>query len=466
MSSMSTFTGSYMTQSENALLHSLPLSDFSEHRSALFAKLANNSIALFPAASEITRSNDTEYGFCQNKNFYYLTGFNEPDALLVLIKDNCAQTQSILFSLPKDPQHEVWHGRRIGQIKAVNEYKFDQCFELASIDDMLPDYLNGKSQVYFGFDNKNLNEQSFTAKLFTWINAVKCLSRQGCKPPENLTDVNPILAELRLIKTANEIALMRQANVISGIAHQRAMKHSKVGLYEYQIEAEILHEFSYHNARYAAYGTIVAGGDNANILHYTDNSDTLKDNELLLIDAGGELGGYAADITRTFPVNGKFTPEQKSIYQLVLDAKNLAIKAIKPGVCFAQLNQITNAFLTEGLLSLGILSGELEQLISDKKVNDYFIHGLGHWLGLDVHDVGDYHSNTKREQCRPFEVGMAMTIEPGIYLPQSDLNLDKKWRGIGVRIEDNIVVTEHGCENLTVTVPDTIEAIESLMKKS
>ena len=302
--------------------------------------------------------------------------------------------------------------------------------------------------------------------MFTWISAVKRTSRQGAKAPENLTDVNPILADLRLIKSANEIALMRQANVISGHAHQRAMKHCQVGLFEYQIEAEILHEFSYHNARYAAYASIVAGGDNANILHYTDNSDTLKNNELLLIDAGGELGGYAADITRTFPVNGKFTSEQKIIYQLVLDAKNLAINAIKPGACFADLNKTTNAFLTKGLVDLGILSGDLDELIRDKKVNEYFIHGLGHWLGLDVHDVGDYQINTKREQLRPFEPGMVMTIEPGIYIPQSDMNVDKKWRGIGIRIEDNIVVTNQGFENLTATAPDTIEAIEALMKKS
>jgi Xaa-Pro aminopeptidase len=456
-----------MTQSENSsLVSSLPLTDFRQHREAFFAKLPNNSIALLPAGSEVTRSNDTEYGFCQNKNFYYLTGFNEPDALLVLIKDEQGEAQSVLFSLPKDAQHEIWHGRRVGQHKAIKEYGFEQCFEVEYIDDMLPDYLNGKTQVYFGFDDNVHNKQSFTAKVFTWINAVKRTSRQGAKAPENLTDVNPILADLRLIKSENEIALMRQANVISGHAHQRAMKHCQVGLFEYQIEAEILHEFSYHNARYAAYASIVAGGDNANILHYTDNSDTLKNNELLLIDAGGELGGYAADITRTFPVNGKFTSEQKIIYQLVLDAKNLAINAIKPGVCFADLNKTINAFLTKGLVDLGILSGDLEELIRDKKVNDYFIHGLGHWLGLDVHDVGDYQINTKREQLRPFEPGMVMTIEPGIYIPQSDMSVDKKWRGIGIRIEDNIVVTDQGFENLTATAPDTIEAIEALMKKS
>lgn len=444
-------------------LTELPLTDFKKHRDALFVKLPNNSITLVKAAKEVTRSNDTEFGFCQNKNFYYLTGFNEPDALLVLIKSEEGEQQSILFSLPKDAHHEIWHGRRIGQEKAQQDYGFDRCFEVSAIDSLVPEYLNGKQQVFFGFDDNGFDSNSFAAQVFTWLKTVRGTLRQGGHVPEHLSDVNPILADLRVIKSSNEIALMRQANVISGTAHQRAMKHCQVGLFEYQIEAEILHEFAYHKARYAAYGTIVAGGDNANILHYTDNSDSLKNNELLLIDAGGELGGYAADITRTFPVNGKFTPAQKAIYQLVLDAKNLAVNAIKPGACFAQLNKITNEFLTNGLVELGILSGDIDKLISEKAVNAYFIHGLGHWLGLDVHDVGDYYINEHKEQLRAFEPGMVMTIEPGIYIPLSDTSVDEKWRGIGVRIEDNIVVTEQGFENLTTHVPETIADIEALM---
>ena len=259
---------------------------------------------------------------------------------------------------------------------------------------------------------------------------------------------------------------MRHANYISGLAHQRAMQNCYVGKFEYQIEAEILHEFAHAGARHPAYASIVAGGDNANILHYTDNSDILKDNELLLIDAGGELGGYAADITRTFPINGKFTVEQKALYQLVLDAKNLAVNAIKPNACFAELNNIVNVFLTKGLLELGIFSGDIDELIETKAIKEYFIHGLGHWLGLDVHDVGDYQINDKKEQGRGFSVGMVMTIEPGLYIPLTDLSVDKKWRGIGIRIEDNIVVTEQGFENLTANSPDEIKDIEALMAKS
>ena len=442
-----------------SLLDKLPLSDFALHRAAFFKQMPNNSVALLPAASELTRSNDTEYAFCQNKHFFYLTGFNEPDALLVLIKTEQGEQQSILFSLPKDPLHEIWQGRRIGQLKAVQEYGMDDCFEVTDIDTLVPDYLNGKNQVFFGF-----NDHKFAAKVFTWLAKVNASVRQGAIAPKHLIDSDPVIAELRLIKSDNEILLMRQANHISGLAHQRAMKQCQVGKFEYQIEAEILHEFALHGARYPAYATIVAGGDNANILHYTDNCDALNNNDLLLIDAGAELSGYAADITRTFPVNGKFTTAQKAIYQLVLEAKNLAINAIKPGMSFAKLNDIITPFLTQGLIDLGILIGDKAELIAEKKVKQYFIHGLGHWLGLDVHDVGDYHVSTEKELNRVFDVGMVMTIEPGIYIPLSDLSVDEKWRGIGVRIEDNIAVTATGFENLTANSPQTIDEIEQLMQ--
>lgn len=442
------------------LLSSLSLNDYQQHREAFFNNMPANSVALFPAGKEITRSNDTEFGFCQEKNFFYLTGFNEADALLVMLKGENNTQETILFSLEKDELHEIWHGRRIGQDNAVKDYGFNQAFELSDVDALLPTYLDGKSQIFFGFDNTE-----FSAKVFTWIAKVKATFRTGGKAPAQLVDSASILDELRLFKSENEIAVIRQANIISGKAHQRAMQKTQVGKFEYQIEAEILHEFARSGARHPAYATIVAGGDNANILHYTDNGDSLKNNELLLIDAGGELGGYAADITRTFPVNGKFTTEQKAIYQLVLDAKNLAIKAIKPGTSFAQLNTLTNEFLTQGLLALGILSGDLAELNQEKAIKKYFIHGLGHWLGLDVHDVGSYHANSEREQHRPFEPGMVLTIEPGIYIPIGDTSVDEKWRGIGVRVEDNIAVTTDGFDNLTQDAPETIAEIEALMAK-
>lgn len=437
----------------------LPISEFVNHRNNVFNRMQDNSIAFFSAASEVTRSNDTEYPFCQNKNFYYLTGFTEPDASLVLIKQNGEQT-SILFSHAKDKQHEVWHGRRYGQAQARQQFQIDQCFTLSEKNELIPIYLNGIEKIYFAFDDDKQSEQ-----VFSYLARVRSSIRQGAKVPSQLVDVTPIIDDLRLIKSNDEIELMRQVNFISGMAHQRAMQKTKVGAFEYQIENEILHEFSRHGARYPAYATIVAGGDNANILHYTDNSDSLNNNELLLIDAGGELSGYAADITRTFPVNGKFTEPQKILYQLVLDAKEQTISAIKPGITFGKLNEIANECLTKGLLDLGILSGELASLLDEKACKKYFIHGLGHWLGLDVHDVGDYQFNEQRQQCRPFEPGMTLTIEPGLYMPIDDINIDEKWRGIGIRIEDNIVVTEQGCENLTANCPDTIADIESLMAK-
>jgi len=440
-------------------LAKLPLSEFETHRKNFFAKMADNSIAFFPAASDVTRSNDTEFAFCQDKSFFYLTGFNEPDALLVLVKRD-AQQQAILFSLPKDKGHEIWHGRRVGQEKACQEYGFDQCFTLAEKNDLISSYLDGSSNVYLAFNDKRLFQQ-----VFTYLAQVRAKVRQGVQVPTQLIDASPIIDDLRLIKSCDEIELMRQVNFISGLAHQRAMQKTQVGLFEYQIENEILHEFTRHGARYAAYATIVAGGDNANILHYTDNSESLNDNDLLLIDAGGELFGYAADITRTFPVNGKFTTPQKVLYQLVLDAKTQVIAAIKPGVTFAKLNEIANEYLTKGLLELEILSGDLAELVKEKACKKYFIHGLGHWLGLDVHDVGDYHINDKKEQCREFVLGMVLTIEPGLYMPLDDINIAKQWRGIGIRIEDNIVVTSNGCENLTANCPETITDIEALMAK-
>lgn len=447
----------------------LPKSEFIARRNKFLTQMPENSIAIFSAANEVTRSNDTEYPFCQNKHFYYLTGFNEPDALLVLIKTTeqaKENNQAILFSLAKDPLQEVWHGRRIGQEKAVQDYGFDESFILAEANTLIPQYLNGKNQVLYCFSATFDDEKNgLSVQVMQWLNQVKTTERQGGKAPQQIIDCTSMISDMRLVKSEAELQIMRKVNNISGQAHTRAMEKTQADKFEYQIEAEIIHEFSTHGARHVAYNSIVAGGDNANILHYTDNSDVLKTGDLLLIDAGGELAGYAADITRTFPVNGQFSPPQAALYQLVLDAQNLAINAIKPGANFAQLNEITNQFLTEGLVALGILSGDITQLIKDKACKKYFIHGLGHWLGLDVHDVGDYQSNDKKEQLRSFEKGMVMTIEPGLYIPFDDKSVDKKWRGIGIRIEDNIVVTDQGHENLTVTVPKSIANIEKLMQK-
>ena len=446
----------------------LPVTEFITRRAAFLAQMPENSVALFPAGKEVTRSNDTEYLFCQNKNFYYLTGFNEPDALLLLIKgkDGEADDQSILFCREKDPLQEVWHGRRIGPEVAQSEYQFTACFTVNDIEQYVPEHLDGKTQVQLcQGDNAEFEQQ-----VLTWFKQLKSASRQGKLAPKALVDCSDVIHEMRLFKSTAELEVMRKANVISGQAHQRAMEKTVDGKFEYQIEAEILHEFARHGARFTAYNSIVAGGDNANILHYTDNQDVLKNGDLLLIDAGAELAGYAADITRTFPVSGQFSEPQKALYQLVLDAQIAAIEAIKPGQSLANLNAIASEVLTTGLHQLGLLTGDLAELIADNACKKYFIHGLGHWLGLDVHDVGDYgiavDENGQRKQARAFEAGMVMTIEPGLYIPLDDQTVAEQWRGIGIRIEDNVLVTEFGYENLTVNAPKSIADIEAIMAKS
>ena len=435
----------------------LPISEFVARRQRFLAQMTDNTVAVFYAGKELTRSNDTEYLFCQNKNFLYLTGFKEPDAILVMVK-SADKNHSILFCREKNPLQEVWHGRRVGVEQAKTAYQFEQSHGLADFELVITELLADKSQLWFCSDLDKENEQQLMACLAT----VKGQSRQGVCAPAILFDCTDAINEMRLIKSDAEIAVMKQVNKISGGAHQRAMEKCQPDKYEFQIEADILHEFARHGARHAAYSSIVAGGDNANILHYTDNDQILVDGDLLLIDAGGELHGYAADITRTFPINGKFTSPQKQLYQLVLQAQEQTISAIKPGVTLAHLNDIACEVLTKGLLALGILTGEYQQLLADKACKTYFIHGLGHWLGLDVHDVGSYHVINKRQE-RPFQSGMVLTIEPGLYIPADATEVEPQWRGIGIRIEDNILVTDLGHENLTVNAPKLVEEIEAIM---
>ncbi|TLU66821.1 Xaa-Pro aminopeptidase [Thalassotalea litorea] len=447
----------------------IDVAEFQQRRYRLLAQMPANSVALIPAAKEVTRSRDTEFLFCQDKDFFYLSGFHEPDALLVLVKGDSADTpekvaanldvnESILFCRDKDPQAEIWHGRRIGPEVAQSEYGVQHTYGLSELEQVMPMYVNGRSSLYFAQGQ----DKVFDDMVFAILDILRNGAKQGFSAPGTLQDIRPIVAEMRLLKSDAELAIMRSANEISGNAHQRAMKFCQPGKFEYQVEAEILHEFASNGARTAAYGSIVGGGENATILHYTDNQDVLLDGELLLIDAGAELCGYAADITRTFPVSGKFSSEQAALYNLVLESQNAAIATIKPGSNFAAANDAANQVLTKGLHQLGILQGSLEQLLEENACKQYFIHGLGHWLGLDVHDVGDYQMDENRRQLRPFEPGMVMTIEPGIYI-DAEAQVEERWKGIGIRIEDNILVTESGYENLTVNAAKTVEEIESLM---
>ena len=426
---------------------------FAGRRQALLAQMSDNSAAIVFAASEQTRSNDTEYHFRQNSNFFYLTGFGEPEAVLVLLKGE--KSHSVLFNRNKDKLQEIWHGRRLGQENAVETLGVDEALSIDEIDEQLPQLLNGIDTLYFSQGETDHGDAIVADVLET----LRTGMRQNLRAPKTQFDLRQILDEMRLIKQPQEIAAMRTAALISANAHTRAMMMTSPGMFEYQVEAEIMHEFGTNGARFAAYNSIVGGGDNACILHYTENESELRDGDLLLIDAGCEYAGYAADITRTFPINGKFSTEQKALYELVLKAQLAAIDHIKPGNSIKEANDKVVRIMTAGLLELGVISGDLEQLIADEAFKEFYMHGLGHWIGIDVHDVGDYRSS---DRSRPLEPGMVLTIEPGLYIAP-DAPVDAKWQGIGIRIEDDLLVTEDGHEVLTHDVVKTVDEIEALM---
>ncbi|MCC5451049.1 Xaa-Pro aminopeptidase [Rheinheimera sp. UJ51] len=428
---------------------------FQQRRQQLLAQLPEHSVAIIAAASEQTRSRDTEYPFRQHSDFWYYTGFNEPEALLILSKATDADTTSLLLCRDKDAFAEMWQGRRLGPAAALKTLGLQACSQTEQ-QTQLTQALNGKTAVYL-----NLGEHPGLEQQISQIMAVlRQREKRGDSAPTAWHDLRPLSSEQRLVKQPEELHIMRQAAQISSQAHQRAMRFCQVGAWEYQLEAEILHEFARQGARFPAYNSIVGSGENGCILHYVENASQLADNSLVLIDAGCELQGYAADISRTFPVNGRFTPEQAAIYQLVLDAQLACIAAVKPGCTFADLNSLAEQILTTGLVELGILQGELTELIQQKACKQYFMHGIGHWLGLDVHDVGAYKI---AGQDRPFVAGMVLTIEPGLYFP-AGCAAAAKWWGLAVRIEDNILVTADGYENLTASCVKSITEIEQLMK--
>ncbi|WP_019675474.1 Xaa-Pro aminopeptidase [Arsukibacterium perlucidum] len=431
---------------------------FVKRRQQLIAALQPGSVAIICAATEQNRSRDTEYPFRQHSDFWYFTGFNEPDALLILT-NRADLPAAQLLCRDKDPAQEVWHGRRLGPLAAADTLQL-QAFSLSEQSPLLQQAINGSAAVYLHLTENSALLQQITGQM----QLLKQREKRGDIAPTQLVDLAPISAAQRLIKDQSEIAIMRRAGQISAQAHIRAMQYCQPGRFEYQLEAEILHHFALNAARHPAYNSIVGSGANGCILHYTDNSSELKAGDLVLIDAGCELQGYAADISRTFPVAGKFSPEQAELYQLVLDAQYAACNAVKPGSNFAKVSAAAEQVLTEGLLGLGILQGELEQLIRDKACKQYFIHGIGHWLGLDVHDVGAYKvpgpDSAAAEQ--PFVPGMVLTIEPGLYIPQGSPT-EPRWWDLAIRIEDNLLVTSDGHTNLTTAVPKEIDAIEQLM---
>ena len=419
------------------------------------AMMQGNSIAVIAAAPEKIRSKDTHYPYKQSTNLSYLSGFPEPQSVMLLIPGR-SQGEVVFFCRDKDLLRETWDGYRQGPAGAVQNFGADDAFPIDDIDDILPGMLEGRDRVYYGIGK----DAEFDKHLMEWVNGVRDKRGSDAMPPGEFVDLDHLVNEMRLIKSAAEIKLMRKAGEISARAHRRAMQMSRPGLFEYQLQAEIEHEFMLSGATGPAYTSIVGGGKNGCILHYIENRDKLRSGDLVLIDAGCEYQDYAADISRTFPVNGKFSPEQAAIYDIVLASQVAATELIAPGLEYNLANDATVRVITQGLVDLKILQGEVEDLIARGAHRDFYMHNAGHWLGMDVHDVGDYKIDN---HWRIYEPGMALTVEPGIYISPDNTNVDEKWRGIAVRIEDDMLVTKTGCENLTSEVPSARNEIEQLM---
>jgi Xaa-Pro aminopeptidase len=425
-----------------------------QQRRALLAARMKNGIAVVSTAPEKTRNRDTHYPYRFDSYFYYLTGFREPEAVLVVIAG--AQSSSILFCREKDPEREVWDGFRHGPDAARATFGFDETHSINSLDKLLPELLANQPSVHchLGADS------AWDARLVGWLNEVRSRGRSGVSAPHQIEDVHAHLDEMRLVKDAEEIAVMRRAAVISADAHLRAMRATRPGRAEYEIEAELLHEFRLRGAQSPAYTPIVAGGTNACVLHYVQNDGVLADGDLLLIDAGCELDGYASDITRTFPVNGKFSGAQNDVYQLVLAAQAAAIAAVGPGGTWQQPHDAAVGVLVQGFIDLGLLSGSLDQIIETEAYKKFYMHRTGHWLGLDVHDAGEY----KRDgEWRKLQAGMVLTVEPGCYIRAAE-GVPDALAGIGIRIEDDVLVTADGREVLSSAAPKSVAEIEDWMR--
>ncbi len=422
-------------------------------RETFFAHMLPNSVAVFFAAPEAVRSNDTHYPYRQNSDFWYLTLFNEPESVLVLIKEHDNRCRSLLINRDKDPLLETWTGYRLGQHAALDTVFVDEAYPFSEIQTQLIASFDGKDAYY----HADLMYPYADNIIKDTIEKLRAGGRQKQRAPSTMKDWRPILHEMRMYKSDYEIQLMRQAGKITAQAHIRAMQKCQPGMYEYQLEAEILHEFSRHGARWASYNTIVGGGNNGCTLHYENNSDKLRDGDLVLIDAGCEFNYYAGDITRTFPINGKFSQAQREIYDIVLESQHEAIKRFKPNTSIQAVNQHVIKIMVEGLVKLGIMQGEVDQLIEQKAYTEFYMHGLGHWLGIDVHDVG-------HDRDYPLKPGMVLTVEPGLYI-NKNANVPERYKGIGIRIEDNLLITPTGNDVLTKDVPTDPNEIEKLMAK-
>ncbi|PCH62971.1 MAG: Xaa-Pro aminopeptidase [SAR86 cluster bacterium] len=435
-----------------------PYREFQQRRKELMAQMEPKSIALLEAASLKIRNNDAEYQYRQNSDFFYLTGFTEENALIAIIPGR-EQGEVVLFCKEKNKQQELWTGVLMGPDEACKQLLIDDAFPISDMDEILPGLLEGRERIYYSMGK----DAQFDNRVMDWVKVLRSKVKLGAHPPGEFLVLDHLLHELRLIKSAAEIKLMSKAAKISVVAHNRAMEKCRPGMKEYELEAEMLYEFMKAGSRAPAYNSIVASGGNACCLHYNENNSMVADGDLVLIDAGCEYDHYASDITRTFPANGKFSPAQKAIYEIVLEAQIAAIEAIKPGAVWDEPHAISVKIITKGLLKLGLLKGKLSELIKAEAYRDFYMHRVGHWIGLDVHDVGDYKIDDK---WRLLEVGMVTTVEPGIYIAVDNNKVAKKWRGIGVRIEDDVLVTKQGYKILSEGTPKTVQEIETFMSRA
>ena len=421
-------------------------------------QIGKDAIAIIPAAHEMTRSYDTEFKFHQDPDFYYLTGFPEPDAIAVIAPSN-KKHPFTLFVRPRDPLMETWYGRREGTEGAKKNYGADRALPIEKFESEFAKLVNGHEKLYYRFGVDSKLDQT----IIQYLSGQRFRRLKTAYPPHTIVDPTIILGEMRLHKTPEEVEYMQKAGEIAAEAHVLAMQNTKPGMNESQIEALIEHHFRMAGANGVAYNSIIGGGDNATILHYVENNAPLKDGDLLLIDAGCEYKGYASDITRTFPVNGRFTKPQREVYDVVLEVQNECIEATKKGNTIQQRQDLSIELLTEGMKKLGLLKGKTKDLIKKKEYLKYYMHGVGHYLGLDVHDAGRYFTEQQAKNSRPFAPGMVLTVEPGLYIPPDDKDAPSKYRGIGIRIEDDVLVTENGNHNLTAKVPKDADVIEEIM---
>jgi len=424
-------------------------------RRARLQEQMQQGIAIIPTAPEVVRNGGTHYGYRFDSSFYYLTGFTEPDAVLVLIAG--ADPRAILFCRDKDPEREVWEGFHHGPDAAREKFGFDAAHSLTQLDEQLTELLAHQSTVFYPLGH----DSGWDQRILRLRTALQARARSGVRAPDEIRDVRVLLNEMRLFKDAHELAQLRRAAEISAAAHRRAMQFTRPGHFEYHVEAELLHEFFHHGARDVAYPSIVASGANACVLHYVGNDKRLNDGDLLLIDAGCEWGGYAADITRTFPVNGRFSAAQKDIYEIVLAAQAAAIAAARPGHPWEQPHEAALRTLTQGFIDLKLCQGSVDGVLESGSYKQFYMHRTGHWLGLDVHDVGDYKHG---DDWRPLQPGMVLTVEPGCYLRPAD-NVPVELWNIGIRIEDDVAITDDGNEVLTAAAPKTVAEIEELMRR-